>query len=448
MRNPPPALPEKKPEESRRADPDVIVMKREYRLLTPLYGGGVQPGVVDQKTPIHGTGVRGQLRFWWRATRGGRFNGDMAAMRLAEDQLWGSTQRGSLVTIAVTRCSSGQELRARDTHGQPVDVGAVGSPYSYVAFPLRESHGKVYEGITFDLELTLPAGDKAITEDVQAALWAWETFGGVGARTRRGFGALHCRRVTPCLGSATFNTADWRWEYDCASAEARLREDVEHFVLDGHFHTDVPRLSRTLERYKLTNPHSNALKVWEHLFGELQNFRQNRPKKRYGRSNWPEPDVIRDYTNQRLDGLDHDQPVYDPIIEKFPRADFGLPILFGFHPDHKPDEDDELNPDRDPRDTTLQGTDHDRLASPLILRPLACANGRYVGLALILEARRVPPGGLVLKGTALTKTVQSTLDDKEARRIAAKHTWRKMGIDVLQYFLDGMKKDIGRSHER
>ena len=80
--------------------------------------------------------MRGQLRFWWRATRGGRFNGDMAAMRLAEDQLWGSTQRGSLVTIAVTRCSSGQELRARDTHGQPVDVGAVGSPYSYVAFPL------------------------------------------------------------------------------------------------------------------------------------------------------------------------------------------------------------------------------------------------------------------------------------------------------------------------
>ena len=41
--------------------------------------------------------------------------------------------------------------------------------------------------VKFDLIITFPEYQK---EAVEAALWAWETFGGIGGRTRRGFGAL------------------------------------------------------------------------------------------------------------------------------------------------------------------------------------------------------------------------------------------------------------------
>ena len=36
------------------------------KLVTPMYGGGVEPGVVDKEMPIRASAIRGQLRFWWR----------------------------------------------------------------------------------------------------------------------------------------------------------------------------------------------------------------------------------------------------------------------------------------------------------------------------------------------------------------------------------------------
>ena len=63
-------------------------------------------------------------------------------------------------------------------------------------------------------------------------------------------------------------------------------------------------------------------------------------------------------------------------VQKFPRGKFGLPIIFEFK------KDDVRN--GDPKKSTLQGSEHDRLASPLILRPIDCSDGA-VGLALLLE---------------------------------------------------------------
>src|SRR5438128_2380167 len=79
-----------------------ITQVRRYRLITPLFGGGVQPKEVDPIKAIRETGIRGQLRFWWRATRG---TGTLAEMKQREDALWGSAGASgsvaSLVSIAV-----------------------------------------------------------------------------------------------------------------------------------------------------------------------------------------------------------------------------------------------------------------------------------------------------------------------------------------------------------
>src|SRR5205085_1302593 len=73
---------------------------------------------------------------------------------------------------------------------------------AYAAFPLQHSEEelrqmmppskKVRDNVNFRLTISFPSNRK---DDVAAALWAWETFGGIGARTRRGFGALHCTNV-------------------------------------------------------------------------------------------------------------------------------------------------------------------------------------------------------------------------------------------------------------
>ena len=107
---------------------------------------------------------------------------------------------------------------------------------------------------------------------------------------------------------------------------------------------------------------------------------------------WPEPSAIRQLTRQSLPA--HRNPIPDPLIDKFPRAAFGLPIIFQFkdRDDHNPD-----NPSRDPRKTILRLATSERFASPLILKPLACQGGAYVGLALILEGTKVEKEQLILK---------------------------------------------------
>src|SRR5262245_19615123 len=71
----------------------------EYELMTPLFGGGVETQHADPVTIVRATEVRGQLRFWWRATRGGQFGEDLAKMKKAEDTLWGSTSQASQVQV-------------------------------------------------------------------------------------------------------------------------------------------------------------------------------------------------------------------------------------------------------------------------------------------------------------------------------------------------------------
>src|SRR5439155_10751241 len=69
---------------------------RDYsiRLITPLFGGGVEAGEPDASLPIRGTSIRGQLQFWWRATRGAGFaTRDALFHRHAE--VWGTTERAS-----------------------------------------------------------------------------------------------------------------------------------------------------------------------------------------------------------------------------------------------------------------------------------------------------------------------------------------------------------------
>jgi CRISPR-associated protein Cmr1 len=58
------------------------------KLVTPLYGGGVRTAEVDQEMPIRASGIRGQLRFWWRLACCGPFE-PSESMFQREAAIWG-----------------------------------------------------------------------------------------------------------------------------------------------------------------------------------------------------------------------------------------------------------------------------------------------------------------------------------------------------------------------
>lgn len=386
---------------------------RHYRLLTPLFGGGVVPGENDANMLIRGASIRGQLRFWWRATRGGQFNGDIKKMKEAEDLLWGAASkpkkpRPSQVQIKVNV----------ERSGTPVPVNEVPS---YAAFALRENnqHATLQKDIEFALTIAYP---QSAAQEVEAALWAWETFGGIGARTRRGFGAL--QRMD----------AEAEKPANPQQVLTYLNERLTHYGVSGAWPDDVPHLPVYPPglvpgtNFKTSDP-GQVNGVWSTLITKLRNFRQERnpgtQPNRPGRSRWPEPDEIRRLKPPAPSR--HATPIYSPPhIRKFPRAAFGLPIIFHFVGAGEPS------------DTTLQGANYERLASPLILRPLACANNQAVGLAIILKTPRLPSGGVILKDGATHHVVDTILDPiTEAGRLTkATGTPLLMGqTDVLQAFL-------------
>jgi CRISPR-associated protein Cmr1 len=290
-------------------------------------------------------------------------------------------------------------------------VGHPDSKDGYLAFPLRDNGGKVYEGVSFRLYIRYPNKDnksieklqekipsKDIPKEIQSAIWAWETFGGIGARTRRGFGAI----------SLVFHEINNKEQVldkpqDIEDVSGWIQKHIQTKVVATYNLDNVPSLGLKPKVVRKSNNDKNnktfttGKEIWRYMGEKLKKFRQSRPGR--GRSYWPEPNTIRflSDTFYKTSTKSHEPPL--DAIRKFPRAAFGLPISFAFKndqiwkdPKYKTDYLDEPEP---PGDNMLEPKDYKRLSSPLILRPLELKKDNdgvrsYVGIALILKNINIP----------------------------------------------------------
>ena len=115
----------------------------------------------------------------------------------------------------------------------------------------------------------------------------------------------------------------------------------------------------------------HAINAWADGILRLQEFRQTKYRNPGpGRTNWPEPDSIRDATGCTLPR--HKDPINTEAVGTYPKAVLGLPIVFHFK-----DAPRDATPDtgRDPLDVSLYpdtagDTEDMRMASPFIVRPM------------------------------------------------------------------------------
>lgn len=403
-----------------------ITQVREYELITPLFGGGVKPGEADAVTVVRATEIRGHLRFWWRACRGGR-NKSIAEMKKGEDAIWGKAHtkeedgvaQEQTVQIVVEVLKRGNPIKPYRMEGRRAK--SYNNIPGYAAFPLQPTEEEsrnpnlvirdVQENVSFKMTIAFPSEGK---DDIEAALWAWETFGGIGARTRRGFGALHLLRVNG-MSNGDIPVA--------SNVKAWIDDKLSTYIVEGGVPNGVPHLQRTSFLH-VSRSFTGPMVAWERLIRTLYNFRQaGRPS----RTVWPEADAIR----ARNESKDQRGNAQSQVIDKFPKAVLGLPIIYHF-----------IN--NEPKERTLQGAEagRERLASPFILRPLLCKNNQAVGLALLLEGPRLPPDGVVLieKGNKndKPKSVNVALTAKEAQRIDVLNG----EPDVLKAFMKYLERTI------
>lgn len=339
-----------------------LLLELEIVVMTSVYGGGAEAGQMDIFDPYRIPSIRGQLRFWWRAGRGAKFP-TFESLRKEENAIWGETDRASPVKLRILDFKPGVERPAarRDPDGRWTNEEP-----KYALFPLQENRreiGNVYRGGNFRLEVRTP---KQFVDDVDAALWAWLTFGGIGGRTRRGCGALYC--------SAYAHT----WKSESLTGDGTARDWP---VLRGGMAV-------------MGTGKSDWISCWKSCIDVLQKFRQDRPQPR-ARSRWPEPDEIR-----RIRGVHHPQHAPVNPSHEFPRAALGLPIIFQF----KSSEDPEPN--------TLNVVDEQdmelRMASPVILKPWAVSATEAIPLLIALNTK---PMGEQLRTLEKTRLVLKQKQD-------------------------------------
>ncbi|WP_456411453.1 type III-B CRISPR module RAMP protein Cmr1 [Oceanithermus sp.] len=156
------------------------------RTITPVFGGSAVPGEVNRENPVRAPEIRGQLRFWWRATAGARYKNSTELFK-AEEDIWGSAERPSQVSVRIVEQRYGEQITAKQLGPDKEQARKEGLLEAYLAYPFR---GNVTGLASVAFELQIGVLSPELEAEVITALRAWLLFGGIGARTRRGLGAL------------------------------------------------------------------------------------------------------------------------------------------------------------------------------------------------------------------------------------------------------------------
>ncbi|CAM4079704.1 RAMP superfamily CRISPR-associated protein [Deinococcus marmoris] len=386
--------------------------ERDYSLSTPLMGGGMVPGFPDLAFPVSGKAVRGQLRFWWRALRGGQFGGSLAAMRDAERALFGGASdtdaKGTVSAVQIT------VVPDQNSATQEEEVPGLNTAIGYLAFALRDAQHpvsraspKLLQGVRFRLgvsvePLNLPPGhsESWAWQELEAALWGLETCGGIGARTRRGFGALQ-RRPAPE-----------------GALEDLVMAGLRRHLTPGVWPGGVPHLTMDAADWAFgTQAGNTARAVWEGQARKLKVFRRaTHNGEDRGATLWPESDSLL--------ALQDGEPGPYP----FPRAALGLPIVFG-----KGGND-------------VNGKDVQRLASPVLFRPVQLGE-RYSSLAFRLRSEPAPGDPLAPEGRLVVRAGKRAhegqrhqLTPAEARAVSVLETAGTVTTDVAAALLNAFRR--------
>ena len=371
-----------------------------------MYGGGVETGAVDRYMPIRASAIRGHLRFWWRLLNDvGRTSKDLFSH---ESALWGGISSTGPQASRVMLQIKADPVEPRHM------VRFRSRPREFPAYALileREDDPELLN-TEYGFELVLRferTVDTPQREQVIEALRWWASFGGVGARCRRGLGAVNV-------------TSDDTALTPVSTAEVEQRSG----------------------RMIVGRPASHdAVTAWRTAIETLRRFRQGpgvgrNPgrEKRPGRSRWPEPDTIRRFSDRHAPGHEPRHPVKG----WYPRAAFGLPLVFHFKDGGDPFP---RNRGAAQEDNALKPRDSDRMASPLILRPWFDGS-QYCPAAMLLSGWEKRISIPVRFGTEAAEPAWPEAPFERARLAAQIEPIGDSGTDALSAFMAYFEHECGR----
>jgi len=339
---------------------DVTELEADFRVVTPLFMGGADPKIPELRVP----GIKGTLRFWWRAQAYSSPKGGLKAIKELEGQIFGSTKHGqSRVVMEITQKKQepNSDIFFRGRNGLmylgygPIEKGNLDR--KYLKPPIDATLN--IRIITKD-EDDRALGDSEIAEKISRALIAMGLFGGLGSRSRRGFGS--------------FNILDLRRDGKSilkrSSSVEDLKEQIRTFLNEIKCFNDLPEytaFSSETAIYVYRDEFIDPLELLDRIGRMMLEYRvgvRGHPSKFK-----PDTELAKKALYQQVDR--HPDRIF-----------FGLPHNYHFPKLQQTLDVIPVSPNKD--------RSHDRRASPLFIHIHGLRNGKYAAVATLIPAIFLP----------------------------------------------------------
>lgn len=173
-----------------------MLLDYDCHIVTPMFMGGADPLKAELRAPA----IKGALRFWWRA-----LNGDLPTGKLREKEgnLFGSTDAGQS-KVRISLVVDGLNKSTDPLPWHPVAVISKGrevkinilyylcyGTYLWSKANSKNEFTKEYlQPGQFKLRLLVSKSVLEQVEEIKTALYLLANFGGLGSRSRNGFGSI------------------------------------------------------------------------------------------------------------------------------------------------------------------------------------------------------------------------------------------------------------------
>ena len=344
----------------------------KYRVTTPLFCAGA-----DRNHPeVRLSSFKGALRFWWRAMAWSRCGGKLDDIQRQENDLFGSAGGGQskvpmrlTVTADLPKISSGKVLCIPSTN-RTVGAGVRYLGYGVMeAFPSSRKNKKAGQltrsCLKAPFEFTVGIRSRDLTEiqqmSLDGALIALGTIGGIGAKSRKGYGSLVLRSL------AVNGKEKWTPPQDLEELKKKITDLLGKRVDHG-----LPEFTAVSERSRhvlLRCDRHEPLELLDLIGRELVRYRSwGRNRKILGN----------EISSEQRFKDDHD------LMKGILKGHFGHPrrIAFGLPHNYGNNRHQQVGPAEDKID---------RRASPLFIHIHECGSSP-VAVVSFLPARFLPEG--------------------------------------------------------
>jgi CRISPR-associated protein Cmr1 len=345
-----------------------------YKVTTPLFCGSARPSTAELRLPS----FKGVLRWWWRALAWSKYEGALSKVGSAEDELFGSARGGQGKVVMRLLPSSPPSMTKTDDilklNGQVVGDGA-----RYLGYGVMEAFGSSKKNVQagqltraclqapFDLkiELRVRALDEFGRGLLLDALQATGLLGGIGAKSRKGYGSLVIRSIA-INGESCWSPPPTAT--DLGIAIQRLVPPSEKKISSPSMLPPYTALSpQTRVVLVSADGQSESLALLDRLGREIMRFRS-----------WGHDGKVLSTDSERNFKDDHD------LMKKASGQRTAHPrrIIFGLPHNYGKNNDQQVGPG---------DKDIDRRASPLIIHMHECG-ALPIAVLAVLRAQFLPGG--------------------------------------------------------